>query len=94
VDQGALQTRAQPLEDIEARTRELGPTRQVKDIERLADLPVRLGFEIERRPLAPSMNLLIVLLPRPFGGAVMGGVGDIQGQRLELLDNRPPLALQ
>src|SRR5205807_7017149 len=70
----ALEARARPPEDREARLGDLDRAREVEQAERFADLLVRLGREAERARGAPASDLdvlLVALAGRAGGG---GGV--------------------
>ena len=61
IDQRALQLRAQAPVEREAGAGQLGGAFQIEDAERLSQLPVRLGCEVEFRRLAPAPYFLVVI---------------------------------
>ena len=90
-DQAPLEARAEALVDREAGARDLGAARVVDDVERLAQLPVRLagpGRAVGRRSVAgreiapgPDGDVGLLAAHRDLG---VGGVRDPQEQVLEL----------
>ena len=85
VDQRAFQLRAQAPVEGEARAGDLGGALEIEDAEFGAEIPVRLGLEIELRGLAPAAHFDVV----GFGAAHRHGfvrdVGNAGEQFLELL---------
>ncbi len=76
VHQRALQPRAQVPIDGEARAGQLGGALQVEDAQLLAQLPVRLGREVELRRRAPAAHFDVVRFGLADRNAVVGKIGD------------------
>ena len=83
-DQRPLQPRARAHVDRKPRSAQLGRAFQVENAKRFADLPVRLGLEIEVSLLAPGLDSDIVGLAGSRGNFIARQVGNA-GQRLAQL---------
>ena len=79
VDQRACKAGAGAAQDREPRPGYARGAFEVEDAERRAEIPVRLGFEIERGRHAVTPHLPVLLLRRAFGNRVVRQVG--KGER-------------
>jgi hypothetical protein len=76
VGQGALEACAGAELQDEAGARDLGGALEIEDAELFADLPVRLGREVEGGDFAPGLLADVVVLGGAGGDGVVGKVGE------------------
>ncbi len=74
--EGQVQQHGVVLEEVEPVPRDLAAGLEVDQVERLADLDVILGREVERARRADLAELAAVVLGRADGGVGVGQVGD------------------
>ena len=84
VGQRPLQLRAQLPVDSKTRARDLGGALQIQNSQRLSQIPVRLGREIELRRLAPAADFLVVRRRAAHGHARVRHVGNPDQQPAQL----------
>ena len=84
-DQRALQPRPRAHVDGKARAGELGRAFEIENAEGFADLPVRLGREIEFLRLAPGFDGFVVGFGDADGHFVAGEVGNAGERQAQLL---------
>ena len=84
LDERPGQARGRAREDRESRTRDLGGALEVEDAERRAEVPVRLGLEVEPARLSPRALDAVRRLVGASGNRVLRDVGNLLLDRREL----------